>query len=125
MNCLYYVEEYLNKCQKDKVRPDEKMMRLKRELKEKNDAQDSQKKATATRDNSRALSREIDELEGRFNGKLAKNIIFNKLVYGEQVVQLADHTQTCQQMFGDDSLMTHRRLTRRKQGVETRLVRYG
>jgi hypothetical protein len=98
MNCLYFINEYLNKCKMENIEPDIKYKNKSLELKNKYEQEDVQ---------SRKISHLNSEytLNSQINRKIAKTWVVNKLIYQGRGSETINQSQIVNQLFNDESIL--------------------
>jgi hypothetical protein len=97
MNCLYYINEYIYKCENEGIEPEEKYRNQQQELKRINEIEDAQSRKATHLSNEHTLNSQI-------NRKIAKTWVMNKMIYQGGGTEI-NQSQIVNHIFNDESIL--------------------
>jgi hypothetical protein len=98
MNCLYYINEYLNKCQTEGIEPGSKFKERQATLMNLYTIEDSQNR------HANPINNELS-INSKINNKIAKTWIVDKLIYQNRGSDNLNQSQILNHVFNDDSVL--------------------
>ena len=97
MECLVFINYYINICQREKVVVEEKYMKAKTSL---------EKKKTRTED---SIKLQLDQQLDIINAKLAGQISLNKEMIANEQIDIANYTVCCEQHIDSDVMAIYKK----------------